>query len=123
MCAFRGGIDFPIYTGGQRERTHYALGRGTPFDLKARVIKITPRTNLQVEIAAINDDDRIFSDMPRRISSYPPRLNGGGRGEATPQAERQAALNQNRPYPGRPATACAAGLFVKERCQRVYVFG
>ena len=66
-----GVVDVPIYTGGRRERTHYSLGRGQAFDLKARVTKITPRTNLQVEITAINDDDRVFN-IPAEYLHTPP---------------------------------------------------
>ncbi len=81
-----GKIDFPIYTGGQRERTHYSIGPGQAFDLKARVIKIMPRANLQVEITAVNDDDRVF-DVPDDYLNTPPAKKGGGRGVTASRTE------------------------------------
>ena len=53
--------DFTIYTGGQKERTHYSFGPGETWAQKAIVLTVRPRGMYQVEIEAVNEDPSIHT--------------------------------------------------------------
>ena len=53
--------DFPVYVGGNEERTHYALGAAEAFRQPARVLSIRPRGLHSVEIGCINEDASVHT--------------------------------------------------------------
>jgi hypothetical protein len=52
---------FTPYTGGDEERTHYAFGPGTANYIRARVIKVRPKTPETVEITSVVESDFVHT--------------------------------------------------------------
>ena len=50
-----------IYTGGAAERTHYAFGPTDAQYIEARVVSVRPRSDSQVEIAAVVESDFVHT--------------------------------------------------------------
>lgn len=57
--------DLPeILTGGDRERTFIQFGPGEEYARKLKAIGITPKGDAEAEILAIDDDPRMYADLP-----------------------------------------------------------
>ena len=53
-----------IDVGGDRERTHIAFGKGESWAAKLKIVAVRPRQDLVVELAAVDDDPRVYGDPP-----------------------------------------------------------
>jgi len=56
-----------IDTAGDRERTHIAFGKGENWAAKLKIVAVRPRHDLVVELAAVDDDPRVYSEPPAEV--------------------------------------------------------
>jgi hypothetical protein len=57
----------PIDTSGDRERTHVAFGKGEDWAARLKIVAMRPRAGLVIELAAVDDDPRVYSDPPDEV--------------------------------------------------------
>lgn len=57
----------PIDVAGDRERTHVAFGKGEDWAARLKIVAMRPRAGLVIELAAVDDDPRVYTDPPDEV--------------------------------------------------------